>query len=65
MVLEMGLMVETIYQMGMGGILLDWKSDIKQHNMIFIYIMGEISNYYIYGTFLFYGICKFKPTMDG
>ena len=41
---------------------------VKEHNMLFLYLMGEVCNFFIYGTFLYYGLCKFKgdgATMDG
>ena len=32
---------------------------------MFLYLMGEICNIYIYVTFLFNGLCKFKAALDG
>ena len=62
LVAEMSLFIFTFLQLSSVSILENWRANIKEHNILFLYLMGFACNLYIYGTFLFYGICKIQAT---
>ena len=62
---ETAFVIATYMQYDYGAVIWDWQDDPMQHNFIFIYIMGEVCNYYIFMVFLFYGSFKFKEAIQG
>ena len=65
MIAESILVIFTCAQMNYFQVLENWTDKTKQHNMLFLYLMGEVSNIFIYATFLFNGLCKFKGAIEG
>ena len=63
--LEITLGIFTVVQFNYASYLRNWSYEPEDHNIIFLFMMGELCNLYIYTKYLFFGLTKVKLHLDG
>lgn len=63
--MEVGLIIYIIITYQPTKIISDWSQRSQNHNIFFLYLMGEVCNFYVYTTYLYHGFRKQSIRIDG